>query len=131
MLNWEKKYEIGIPKIDEQHQHLFEIGNDIYSLLNDPMAFDKYDHITALITELKDYTKYHFASEEALMLKLKYRGYFEQKTAHDDFVAKIEAVNLNDVDKDQDKFINDLLIFVFNWILEHILKSDMKITAEV
>ena len=128
MLKWEKKYEIGISEIDEQHKHLFKIGNDIYDLLNDPLAFDKYDHIIALITELKNYTKYHFSSEEALMLKLKYRGYFQQKTDHDDFVNKIEAVNLYEVDKDQDKYVEDLLMFVFNWILEHILKSDMKIT---
>lgn len=130
MLHWEKKYEIGIPEIDEQHKHLFEIGNDIYKLLNDPLAFDKYDQIFALITELKNYTKYHFSSEEALMLKLKYRGYFQQKTDHEDFVTKIESVNLDEVDKDQDQYIKDLLLFVFNWILEHILKSDMKI-AEV
>jgi hemerythrin len=128
MLQWDKKYEIGIPEIDEQHQHLFVLGNQIYALLKDSLRVDKYDEIVTLIHELREYSKYHFSAEEAIMLKIKYRGYFKQKTQHDDFIAVLDSIDLNAIDNDQDKHIEKLLGVVFDWVLEHIIKDDTQIT---
>ncbi len=33
MLEWKDKYSIGVELIDEQHKHLFEIGNKAVKLL--------------------------------------------------------------------------------------------------
>lgn len=117
--------------IDEQHKHLFEIGNRIYNLLENYLSVDKYDKIVAVIQELSDYTKYHFKTEEDYMIQIKYPKYFSQKVEHDDFIRKIEEIDLTDIDKDQDKHIRDILTFVFNWILEHILKKDKLIEGNV
>jgi hemerythrin len=129
MLVWKDEYAIGIPHIDEQHKHLFEIGNSIYALLEDQVITDKYDKIVTIINELKEYTKYHFDSEEKYMLQTKYPKYLSQKVAHDDFIAKIEEVQLQDIDADQESYIRELLLFVFNWVLEHILKEDKLIVV--
>ncbi|HHV64227.1 MAG TPA: hemerythrin family protein [Peptococcaceae bacterium] len=129
MLEWKEEYAIGVPLIDEQHQKLFEIGNRLYELLENYILDDKYDKIVAIIQELREYTKYHFASEEQYMLQIKYPKYFSQKVEHDDFIAKIEEVELKEIDENQDQYIRDLLVFVFNWILEHIIKKDKLITS--
>lgn len=125
MLVWKEEYEIGVEQIDEQHKRLFELGNNIYALINDYLYEDKYDKIVHILDELREYTKYHFKSEEAYMLQTKYPKYFSQKVEHDDFIEKIEEVELRDLDKDQDKHIQELLTFVFNWIIEHIVQKDM------
>lgn len=129
MLEWKEEYSIGVQLIDEQHKRLFEIGNRIYQLLENYLLEDKYDKIVVILEELKQYTKYHFQSEEQYMLQIKYPKYFSQKVDHDDFIAKIEEANLEDIDTDQEKYIRDLLLFVFNWILEHILQKDKLISA--
>jgi hemerythrin len=129
VLQWKEEYSIGVDAIDEQHKHLFEIGNKIYDLLENYLSLDKYDKIVQIVRELQDYTKYHFKSEEDFMLQIKYPKYFAQKVEHDDFIAKIEAIDLKDLDQNQDQHIRDILTFVFNWILEHILKKDKLIKA--
>ncbi|MDQ7092141.1 bacteriohemerythrin [Desulfosporosinus sp. PR] len=129
MLQWKDEYSIGVESIDEQHKHLFEIGNRIYDLLENYLYVDKYDKIVEIIQELGDYTKYHFKSEEDYMIQIKYPKYLSHKVEHDDFIQKIEEVNFKDLDNDQDKYIRDILTFVFNWILEHILKKDKFIKA--
>ncbi|WP_407312684.1 bacteriohemerythrin [Desulfosporosinus sp. SB140] len=129
MLQWKDEYSIGVEIIDEQHKHLFEIGNRIYDLLENYLYVDKYDKIVEIIHELSDYTKYHFKSEEDYMIQIRYPKYLSQKVEHDDFIGKIEEIDLKDLDKDQDKHIRDILTFVFNWVLEHILKKDKLIKA--
>lgn len=129
MLTWRDEYSIGVEMIDEQHKHLFEIGNRIYDLLENYLLADKYDKIVAVVQELSDYTKYHFKTEEDYMIQIKYPKYFSQKVEHDDFIQKIEEIDLTDIDKDQDKHIRDILTFVFHWVLEHILKKDKLIKS--
>lgn len=129
MLEWKDEYSVGIELIDTQHKRLFEIGNQAYELLNNDFYLDKYDRIVQILKELKQYTIYHFKSEEDYMLSISYKKYFSQKVEHDDFIKKINDVNLDKIDKDQDAYIRDLLAFIFDWILDHILKKDMMIKS--
>ena len=124
MLEWKDSYQIGVESIDEQHKHLFEIGNAIYNLLENYLLDDKYDKIVGIVNELRDYTKYHFESEEQYMMQIKYRYFLDQKVEHDDFIDKLEQIELKDIDKNQEAYIRELLLFVFDWILKHIVEKD-------
>jgi hemerythrin len=130
MIRWKDEYLIGVEKIDKQHQELFNITNRAYDLLDDEFVTDKYDKIINIIEELKQYTIFHFKEEEEYMLSIKYKRYFSQKVEHDEFVKKINDVNLRDIDVDQKKYLTDLLEFVIDWISSHILGSDKKITQK-
>lgn len=129
MISWKDDYKIGVAQIDEQHQKLFEISGRIYDLLKDEYAFDKYDRIMALIGELKDYTVFHFKSEEEYMQSIGYRKYLSQKVEHDDFIEKINQVDFNAVDENPDAYLLEILDFVVDWISRHILEKDKLITA--
>lgn len=131
MIKWKDEYLIGVDQIDKQHQELFNITNRAYDLLDDEFVTDKYDKIINIIEELKEYTIFHFKEEEEYMLSIKYKRYFAQKVEHDEFVKKINDVNLKDIDVDQKKYLTDLLEFVIDWISSHILGSDKKITQKV
>ncbi|WPC39643.1 hemerythrin family protein [Clostridium sp. JS66] len=124
MLEWKDKYSIGVELIDEQHKHLFEIGNKAVKLLKNDFYIDKYDKIIEIIQELCEYTEFHFKAEEGYMLKIGSKQYESQKIEHDAFIKKINSVDLNKIDSDQQKYLEDLLAFVFNWIIEHILQKD-------
>lgn len=124
MLKWKEDFSIGIDLIDTQHKHLFEIGNSAYELLKNDLYVDKYDKILTIIDDLRQYTKYHFKCEENYMSEINSPEYSSQKEEHDAFIKKIDSINLNDIDEDQEKYIENLLAFVFNWILEHIIQKD-------
>lgn len=126
---WKDEYCIGIDKIDNQHKHLFEIGNRAYDLLNDQFRLDKYDRIVEIIEELRQYTIYHFKSEEEYMQSISYKKFFSQKVQHDYFIKKINEVDLSEIDENQDAYLKDLLAFVFEWILKHILEEDKMINS--
>lgn len=124
MISWKEKYTIGNKMIDDQHKVIFEICDKIMDLHQDKYLLDKYEKIMGIICELRDYTSYHFHQEEEYMKKISYLGYEDQKAEHDKFIQELLNVNLIDIDGDQDKYIENLLVFVFDWLCNHIIKKD-------
>lgn len=131
MILWKDKYATGVEGIDEQHKRLFELAGDIYELLNNDMLTDKYDQIVAIIQELKEYTVYHFRSEEEYMWSKRYRRYFSHKIQHLNFLDQVNGINLEHIDASQDQALRNILEFICNWLVEHILKLDKRIAEEV
>jgi hemerythrin len=129
MVTWKDEYSIGLTDIDDQHKKLFEIVNRTQELLENEFIVDKYDRIVEIIEELKAYTHYHFKAEEDYMLKIGYKRFLSQKAAHNDFLEKMNSIELSQVDDNQHKYLNDILQFVCDWLVEHILKQDKLITA--
>ena len=130
MIKWKEEYKIGVEQIDNQHKRLFEIADEAYGILLDKYSIDKYDRIVEVINELKDYTVFHFRSEEDYMKKINYPGLSSQKKVHDEFIEKINSVDLEQIDENQDKYIMEILDFVLNWIEQHILKMDKLIVSK-
>ncbi|MFT5871437.1 MAG: hemerythrin [Clostridium sp.] len=58
------------------------------------------------------------------MIKINYPGYEDQKKEHDNFIKDLEKINLYNNDKNHQEYIEDLLGFIFGWILEHIMEKD-------
>lgn len=124
MFEWKKEYELGITKVDDEHKKLFEIADRGYELLKNKFVLDKYDKIMAIMTELRDYAQFHFSAEEEYMMSIGYKKLFTHKIEHDTFIKKVSNIDLNAVDKDQDRYIVELLDFVVQWIQQHILEKD-------
>lgn len=127
MYELKDEYLVGIESIDNEHKVLFEIADEIYQLSVNEFVPDKYDNIADLIQRLKDYTKMHFEHEEAYMESIQYKKMFTQKVQHDQFKRKLEEMDLDSIDENQDEAIQDLLKFVTDWLVEHIIETDKKI----
>lgn len=130
MITWREEFSLGIDKIDEQHKKLFAIANEAYNLLKDEFYFDKYEQIIKIIKDLRNYTIYHFGFEEAYMRSIEYKRYFSHKVVHDDFKEKINNIDLDKIDENQDEYIKELLNFIVDWIENHILKADKLIVSK-
>lgn len=121
------KYKTGIELIDKEHRRLFEIIKETNELTNDVLFNDKYDDIKIILGELKDYTVMHFKDEEDYMEKTGYEGLEFQQYAHQAFVDRLNEVNLDDVDSDQEGYLKELIAFLLDWLVNHILKMDKQI----
>ena len=127
MYELKDEYLVGIEMIDNEHKVLFEIADGECQLCVNEFVPDKYDNIAALIQRLKDYTEMHFEHEEAYMESIQYKRMFTQKVQHDNFRRKLESMDLEKVDENQEQAIQDLLKFVTDWLVEHILETDKRI----
>ena len=130
MINWSEEYRIGIESIDKQHKQLFEIANRIYDLLKNRLITDKYDDIIDIIEELKNYTLYHFKTEENYMQNIKYKKFLSQKAAHKDFLEKMENIDVKKIDNSQNEYLIGVLDFVCDWLIHHIIQEDKLIAAK-
>lgn len=130
LITWRDEFSIGVSEIDDQHRKLFDIANRAYTLLKNQLLVDKYDAIVAIIDELKEYTAYHFNYEQEYMARIGYKRLLSHKVLHDDFIEKINSINLNKIDEDQEQYLLDILDFVVKWIEGHILGQDKKIIGQ-
>ncbi|OPJ55830.1 bacteriohemerythrin [Alkalithermobacter paradoxus] len=124
MIKWKDEYLIGVEKIDEQHKHLVNIANKTYEVLNDDFCVDKYDKIVEILKELEEYTIFHFAEEESYMKEIGYKKMFTHKIEHDEFVQKIRNIDLESIDNEQNECLLDIVNFIVDWLVSHILEKD-------
>ena len=124
MYEFTDDYLTGIEQIDNEHRKLYAIANEAYELLKNQFMSDKYDYIKEILEELRAYTKTHFAHEEAYMESIQYKRIFSQKVQHAEFIKKLEDVDLEHIDENQQAALLDILDFLANWLILHIKGTD-------
>jgi hemerythrin len=114
------------PEIDRQHKQLVEIGGALSEMISDQTQTDYYDEIMAMLKQLENYTVTHFAYEEATFDAKGFIGSSAHKFEHKLFVKKLEKyfTNLEKIDSDQKGVLVELLTFVSDWLVLHIIKTD-------
>jgi len=127
MYLFKDEFRTGIESIDEEHKRLFEITDKAYETLMDDFIPDKYDYIVEILNELKEYSVTHFQHEEEYMMSIRYKKLFSQKAEHEEFMEKISAYDLSKLDENQKEAILGILDFLNDWLIHHILESDVLI----
>ncbi|WMJ90157.1 bacteriohemerythrin [Anaerocolumna sp. MB42-C2] len=124
MYEMKDEYYTGIELIDKEHKELFRLADEAYQVLKDDFIADKFDHIVSIIIGLKDYAIKHFSDEEAYMQSIQYKKLLSHKIEHNDFIEKLEAINFDQMDHNQAGTLVDLLEFLNDWLVHHILEKD-------
>ena len=119
IISWEEKYAINVPRIDEQHQILFNYLNEYYDSLANGKSISIIDFT---LKKLIDYANYHFKDEEDFMTLLPDYDFHSHKNQHNYFIVKVkEMINMK---KEEINF--ELFNFMKEWILNHVLITDKK-----
>lgn len=124
MIKWKDDYLLGVEEIDLQHKELFRIASDAYELLKNEFYTDKYDRVIKIIEELKNYAVFHFQSEEKYMASIGHKKLLSHKVIHNDFIDKVSKIDLGKMDENQDEYLSSIIMFVVDWIENHILGTD-------
>ncbi len=133
MYEMKDEYLTGIEFIDNEHRRLFEIAEETYQLKNAEFIPDKYDQIKELLSELKEYTISHFAHEEEYMQSIGYKKLFTQKIQHEAFIRWLneqELDGINEEYEDQESVISNILNYLTDWLVNHILYTDKQISVQ-
>ena len=110
--------------MDEEHKRLFELIKETNDIIHAELLHDKYDEIMHIINGLKDYTMFHFTNEETYMEQIGYIGLPAQKIAHQAFIDKLNEIDLDEVDDNQQAYLEELITYLLDWLVNHILKMD-------
>ncbi len=121
-IDWNESLSVKIPSIDEQHKKLINLINGFYkNIMNQSSKEMMFD----LIKSLKEYTVFHFSTEEKYMKQYGFSGYPSHKIEHEKFVEKVLDF--------EDRFKNGKLLltvevtnFIKDWVSNHIMNTDKK-----
>lgn len=122
-LNWRKIYETGIPKIDEQHQGLFDTLKKLYET---PMH-EKGLVLKSSMEELMNYATEHFETEEEYWKEINFPNDMikQHKREHDLYIKEISLILRNNF-QDGIFLSMNALDFLKDWIIDHVLGEDQE-----
>ncbi len=123
-ITWCDNLMTGVSEIDEQHKKLTTMINELYSA---HMNGKDKDVLSSIITGISDYTNYHFATEEKLMLEYDFPHTAEHKEKHREFTERsIEFLIAYTEDKKE--LTREVLDFLTDWWTSHIKGTDRELT---
>lgn len=117
---WHDIWSFNIPEIDQQHQALYDIINQIGDAIDLKHPKTK---ILEHLQKLVDQCRLHFEHEETFMRSMHYKGYHAHKTEHAMLLA--ETTNIIRNIKNNKVDINPALYLELkHWLIAHITQSD-------
>ena len=141
VIEWSEDYELGNSFVDSQHKRLFELVGKIGKSCNENEEEEEKEegeeeeyinNICETLDFLLQYTVQHFSDEEALQLKYNFPEYEYHKKLHEEFEATVSEKVAEFKEKGSTKDLSDTINeFVMAWLVNHILKEDMKIGAYI
>jgi len=120
LLSWSSKYSVGVDAMDSQHTVLFGFLNDLHEAMINGQAHK----ITGeLQRKLLEYTRQHFAAEEAMMVSAKYPQLDQHRIMHRELISKVEEFAAR-FQRGESALNVQLLNFLRDWLTNHIQSED-------
>jgi hemerythrin len=120
ILEWDKRFVLGVTFIDRDHKRLVDLLNEIH---DDIINCSSQEALGAVIVQLIDYATNHFAAEENSMAYHEYGDLPSHKEEHLKFCRMVAAF-LDGSRAGKDDSSLDILSFLGNWLFDHILQTD-------
>lgn len=118
MTEWTPDLATGNLVLDEQHKAIFVWLAELQSAASEQRTlFGAY-----AITRLKNFTKTHFAAEEALMKEAGFAGLAEHIAEHEAFRARLAEIHLRSIGND---ISPETVRYLTDWLTHHIVETDM------
>lgn len=142
-IEWDDTYSVNFAQIDQQHQRLFDMINQLHVATTRQRAQgtvtgdgQEQETIASVVRELAtmadvldellSYVYYHFSAEENLMLARSYPDYAVHKSAHTRFSERVQTFK-QDFDEGGAVSSGEIVEFLKDWLTNHILIVDKKL----
>lgn len=130
-IEWRQSMCVGEPTVDADHKHLVDLINDFEVAIS-----GKIDHrlVVRVLIGLVEYTGQHFAREEEIQMKIRYPFFESHRKQHRDVLKKLQHV-LHEYSEAhgeiRDSMIRELTKFLKEWLVDHIIESDLRMKPYV
>jgi len=121
-LKWEERFSVNVKELDRQHTSLIEMLNQCNTLMN--TEHSNRDVLT-IVHKLILYARNHFTLEEQFMKEAGYNKLEEHKKEHEHFKSIVTCFE-DQYKKGQPLLISNIMEFLMDWFVEHLLISDKK-----
>lgn len=119
---WRDEFSVKVEEIDDQHKNLIQISEKLYDNLYKDMSKDD---LNGILTELIDFAKLHFQTEEKYFDMFKFEHAEEHKKEHQLFEQKLKEMFGVGSDKHIEASF-ELIDFLEDWLLDHLEKKDQE-----
>ena len=125
LFTWHPHYAVGIPQIDAEHAHLFDLADKLHATVAQGAPKQSIqDGLASLI----DHARAHFAQEEGVMIRCHYPDFRRHEAEHDQLTGAAlqfqrEFLAGRNVRSEQ------MLRFLADWLTVHIDNSDRPMAA--
>ncbi len=129
---WNDKFRTGIETVDSQHRKLVDLINRLGAICMHQAGTEE---LGGILTELANYTVYHFDTEEQLMRERHVSAAHQEAhlKAHQHFTAQVGVaaqILLRATDVTQ-QLVVPLLEYLTRWLVHHILGQDTRMAQEI
>ncbi|HON79691.1 MAG TPA: bacteriohemerythrin [Spirochaetota bacterium] len=121
MITWDDSLSVGVQQFDAEHRELIKFVNKLNQSLKIGGAQKTMEDI---LTGLIKYTVIHFTHEEDYMVLYEYPGYDAHRKEHEELKKKVTDFHER-FTAQKAAFSLELMIFLRDWLINHIQKSDM------
>jgi hemerythrin len=121
-ITWTDDYIIGNEKIDEQHQNIVRLINQLVDEKDISLNSEIFH---AVLNELVIYAYGHLTYEEGLLCDIDYPYFDDHKTLHEDYLEQFSDYSLESLWR-EDGTPERMLDYLIVWWNNHILVEDMK-----
>jgi len=129
---WRDAMCVGEPTVDDDHKHLVDLINAFEVAIAGAIDHKK---IARVLLGLVDYTGEHFAREEQLQLAIRYPYHESHRRSHRDVLKKLSDIvteySLAPAGPARDRMVRDLANFLKEWLVDHIIQSDLRMKPYV
>ena len=123
LIQWSPQLSLGVPLIDDQHKQLITIANVLIKAVGRDLNSRVINNV---IRRLREYTVFHFSSEEALMEKVHYKQRGEHANEHRRLKEQVKEYQRSIYYKTPPR-PEEVKDFIKLWLLKHILESDRQL----
>ncbi len=120
---WSPDYCVGIRLIDNDHKDLVDTVNELHDAIENWQADEA---VGRSLTMLANYVRDHFAREEQLMADYGYPELAAHQDLHAALRRRVHAIRLVHASEPLRIDPARLLDFLRDWLVNHILKSDLQ-----
>jgi len=122
-IRWNDDFSVGNEKIDNEHKTFVALVGQLSDAIETQRDLAT---IKRMLTELELYARFHFFSEETLMLDNDFPGYEAHRRQHVKLLADF-GVRARKFAEDPSTG-NDLILFLFGWFAEHTTEKDLELS---
>jgi len=124
-VTWLDELSVGVKLFDDDHKKLVGFVNKLHMGMKSGEGIAS---MTGVLDGLVNYTVEHFKHEEDLFKEHSYPGYEAHKNEHQALVKKVGEFQ-EQLQQGKSSFTFELMIFLRDWLVNHIKGTDMKYKA--